>query len=266
MEYRYNYRFLQSWMAENDISNRRVLEAIGTQDNKSMNAWKNGERPMPVETMLRVCNTFAIPLACFFFNLDDDAPQRIRRPQAEDEYMPVGGYPQDSTRKNRQNINPAPRFHQQAKLPAEYPSMPITKEDTKKSSDPEDDKDKDSGNNTPEPVPTPIITSEDTENIALLKMELKCQQEIMRIKDEARTHETAMRTEFIKRNEKLRDKLYEVINSQNETIKLLNARIAQLEKDKGNESFLPYGNPDLVSENKGKKARNADRFPRTENR
>ena len=80
MNYRYNYRFLQSWMAENDISNRRVLEAIGTQDNKSMNAWKNGERPMPVETMLRVCNTFAIPLACFFFNLDDDAPQRIRPP------------------------------------------------------------------------------------------------------------------------------------------------------------------------------------------
>ena len=192
MEYRYNYKFLQSWMTENNISNRRVLEAIGTQDNKSMNSWKNGERPMP-----------------------------------------VGGYSQDSTRKNRQNINPAPRFHQQAKLPAEYPSMPITKEDTKKSSDPEDDKDKDNGNNTPEPVPTPIITSEDTENIALLKMELKCQQEIMRIKDEARAHETAMRTEFIKRNEKLREKLYEVINSQNETIKLLNDDFNQIYRPTG---------------------------------
>ena len=251
MEYRYNYKFLQSWMTENNISNRRVLDCIGTQDNKSMNAWKNGERPMPVETILRVCNTFSIPLACFFFDMDDDTPQQIRRPQSKEEYEPIGGYPKDSERGNRQNVNPAPRFHQKTHMPAEYPSMPVSSKESPKEEKSDDNNAPDNGNQTPAPIPTPTINENDTENIALLKMELKCQQEIMRIKDEARAHETAMRTEFIKRNEKLREKLYDIINSQNETIKMLNAQLAQMEKSKG--GYLSFGS-DLVSDNKGESA------------
>lgn len=205
---------------------------------------------MPVETILRVCNTFSIPLACFFFDMDDDAPQKIRRPQSEEEYEPIGGYPKDSERGNRQNVNPAPRFHQKTHMPAEYPSMPVSSKETPaKDENPDDNNAPDNSRQTP--APTPTINENDTDNIALLKMELKCQQEIMRIKDEARAHETAMRTEFIKRNERLRDKLYDIINSQNETIKMLNAQLAQIEKNKG--GYLSFDS-DLVSDNKGESA------------
>ena len=56
-EYRYNYNFIQQWMRVNQITKKEVLDALGIKDYASLNRWINGEYPIHIDAMLRLCNT-----------------------------------------------------------------------------------------------------------------------------------------------------------------------------------------------------------------
>lgn len=66
MEYRYNYNFLLQWMEFNQKTKKDVLRSLGTKDYGSVKKWMEGSLPMHVEAILRLCNTFSIPIGAFF--------------------------------------------------------------------------------------------------------------------------------------------------------------------------------------------------------
>lgn len=68
MEYRYNYNFLFQWMEINKKTKKDVLRSLGTKDYGSLRSWMAGELPMHVEAILRLCNTYNIPLGAFFYD------------------------------------------------------------------------------------------------------------------------------------------------------------------------------------------------------
>lgn len=68
MEYRYNYNFLLQWMEVNQKTKKDVLRALGTKDYGSVKKWMEGSIPMHVEAILRLCNTFSIPIGAFFYD------------------------------------------------------------------------------------------------------------------------------------------------------------------------------------------------------
>ena len=68
MEYRYNYNFLLQWMEVNQKTKKDVLRALGTKDYGSVKKWMEGSLPMHVEAILRLCNTFSIPIGAFFYD------------------------------------------------------------------------------------------------------------------------------------------------------------------------------------------------------
>lgn len=68
MEYRYNYNFLLQWMEVNQKTKKDVLRALGTKDYGSVKKWMEGSIPMHVEAILRLCNTFNIPIGAFFYD------------------------------------------------------------------------------------------------------------------------------------------------------------------------------------------------------
>lgn len=68
MEYRYNYNFLLQWMEVNQKTKKDVLRALGTKDYGSVRKWMEGCIPMHVEAILRLCNTFSIPIGAFFYD------------------------------------------------------------------------------------------------------------------------------------------------------------------------------------------------------
>ena len=68
MEYRYNYNFLIQWMEVNQKTKKDVLRALGTKDYGSVKKWMEGSIPMHVEAILRLCNTFSIPIGAFFYD------------------------------------------------------------------------------------------------------------------------------------------------------------------------------------------------------
>lgn len=68
MEYRYNYNFLLQWMEVNQKTKKDVLRSLGTKDYGSVKKWMEGSLPMHVEAILRLCNTFSIPIGAFFYD------------------------------------------------------------------------------------------------------------------------------------------------------------------------------------------------------
>ena len=68
MEYRYNYNFLLQWMEINQKTKKDVLRSLGTKDYGSVKKWMEGSLPMHVEAILRLCNTFSIPIGAFFYD------------------------------------------------------------------------------------------------------------------------------------------------------------------------------------------------------
>lgn len=71
MEYRYNYAFLPSWIKKNKLKATDVLGTLGTKDYSTLRKWMSGERIIRVDAMIRLCNTFGIPIESFFVNMED---------------------------------------------------------------------------------------------------------------------------------------------------------------------------------------------------
>ena len=72
MRYQYNFSFLNEWLEANpEIPKGEILQAIGSKANNRFKAWVRCEGPMPVISMLRLCNAYQIPLSAF--SRDPDA-------------------------------------------------------------------------------------------------------------------------------------------------------------------------------------------------
>lgn len=106
-DYSYNFGFLSDWMSANpQLSKRKILQALGSNDYECFNRWLNGEIPMPVMLILKFCNTFGIPLENFFRDKNATARFVVPSPGVNDMIEPNGGYPDYGHKHGRQMARP----------------------------------------------------------------------------------------------------------------------------------------------------------------
>ena len=95
MKYQYNFSFLNEWLKANpEIPKGEILQAIGSKANNRFKAWVRCEGPMPVISMLRLCNAYQIPLSAFFRDADADTDGAVvpGMPMPDDILEPSQGY------------------------------------------------------------------------------------------------------------------------------------------------------------------------------
>lgn len=95
MKYQYNYSFLNEWLKANpEIPKGEILQAIGSKANNRFKAWVRCEGPMPVISMLRLCNAYQVPLSAFFRDADAGTDGAVvpGMPMPDDILEPVQGY------------------------------------------------------------------------------------------------------------------------------------------------------------------------------
>ena len=95
MKYQYNFSFLNEWLKANpEIPKGEILQAIGSKANNRFKAWVRCEGPMPVISMLRLCNAYQIPLSAFFRDADAGTDGAVVpcMPTPDDILEPVQGY------------------------------------------------------------------------------------------------------------------------------------------------------------------------------
>ncbi len=90
MDYSYNYKYLYTFMTENRLSKRDLLEALGCQDYATLNKWLCGKVPIHVTALLRFCNFYNIELANFFFDGDGHPTIEPKQPLADSQILPAG--------------------------------------------------------------------------------------------------------------------------------------------------------------------------------
>lgn len=95
MKYQYNFSFLNEWLKANpEIPIGEILQALGAKSNNRFKAWVRREGPMPVLSMLRLCNAFQIPLSAFFRDADAGTDGAVvpGMPMPDDILEPAQGY------------------------------------------------------------------------------------------------------------------------------------------------------------------------------
>ena len=95
MKYQYNFSFLNEWLKANpEIPKGEILQAIGSKANNRFKAWVRCEGPMPVISMLRLCNAFQIPLSAFFRDAEAGTDGAVvpGMPMPDDILEPAQGY------------------------------------------------------------------------------------------------------------------------------------------------------------------------------
>lgn len=95
MKYQYNFSFLSQWLEANpEIPKGEILQALGAKSNNRFKAWVRCEGPMPVLSMLRLCNAYQIPLSAFFRDADagEDGAVVPGMPTPNDILEPAQGY------------------------------------------------------------------------------------------------------------------------------------------------------------------------------
>ena len=95
MKYQYNFSFLNEWLKANpEIPKGEILQAIGSKANNRFKAWVRCEGPMPVISMLRLCNAYQIPLSAFFRDADAGTEGAVvpGMPMPDDILEPAQGY------------------------------------------------------------------------------------------------------------------------------------------------------------------------------
>ena len=95
MKYQYCFSFLNEWLKANpEIPKGEILQALGSKSNNRFKAWARCEGPMPVLSMLRLCNAYQIPLSAFFRDADAGADGAVvpGMPTQNDILEPAQGY------------------------------------------------------------------------------------------------------------------------------------------------------------------------------
>lgn len=112
MKYQYNFSFLNEWLKANpEIPKGEILQAIGSKANNRFKAWVRCEGPMPVISMLRLCNAYQIPLSAFFRDADAGTDGAVvpGMPMPDDILEPAQGYAEntdDRQHGERSMLNP----------------------------------------------------------------------------------------------------------------------------------------------------------------
>ena len=109
MKYQYNFSFLNEWLKANpEIPKGEILQAIGSKANNRFKAWVRCEGPMPVISMLRLCNAYQIPLSAFFRDADAGTDGAVvpGMPMPDDILEPAQGYAdnQDNRQQGERSI------------------------------------------------------------------------------------------------------------------------------------------------------------------
>lgn len=106
--YRFNYNFLALWQKANRgvISRNEILRGLGTKNTGSLAKWKRDEVAMPIESMLRLCNTFDIDLSNFFFNNEKFSELTLRAATENDQTDPTGYGRKDAPDFHRASVSP----------------------------------------------------------------------------------------------------------------------------------------------------------------
>lgn len=92
--YSYDYSALRRFIDANKLQKKDVLKALGTNDYVTLNKWIEGEVPMHITAMMRLCNYYQYPLDNFF--LDDDHMAQLNPSSTEvsgGQPMPTGYSP-----------------------------------------------------------------------------------------------------------------------------------------------------------------------------
>ena len=200
-DYRFNFGFLAEWMKLNNKTKRDVLNAIGSKDYSGLNGWIAGERPMHIEAILRLCNTYNIPLGCWFF--DNNARPDIEPLRPNDTSLTESSL-QDRKGKGPRTeaIGVVAEFNSDSKIPE-------AKESDAHPSGLHDD-----------------VGSADTthsEEVKMLQVQLKYERQISDIKDQHN-----VQTEEIRRSYEQRlDSRDEIIRSQQEEIMALRRELSE---------------------------------------
>ena len=95
MKYPYNFSFLDEWLKANPARPKGdTLQAIGSKANNRFKAWVRCEGPMPIISMLRLCNAYQIPLSAFFRDADAGTDGAVvpGMPMPDDILEPAQGY------------------------------------------------------------------------------------------------------------------------------------------------------------------------------
>ena len=95
MKYQYCFSFLNEWLKANpEIPIGEILQALGAKSNNRFKAWVRCEGPMPVLSMLRLCNAYQIPLSAFFRDADAGTDGAVvpGMPMPDDILEPAQGY------------------------------------------------------------------------------------------------------------------------------------------------------------------------------
>lgn len=112
MKYQYNFSFLSQWLEANpEIPKGEILQAIGAKSNNRFKAWVRCEGPMPVLSMLRLCNAYQIPLSAFFRDADAGTDGAVvpGMPMPDDILEPTQGYASSTNERQhgeRSMLNP----------------------------------------------------------------------------------------------------------------------------------------------------------------
>ena len=143
MKYQYNYSFLSEWLEANpNIPKGEILQAIGAKSNNRFKAWVRGEGPMPINSMLLLCNTYQIPLSAFFRDADAGTDGAVvpGMPTPNDILEPAQGYVEnmdDRRHGERSMLNPLNVRVRPSVVPGVI-AKPINVDDTQKQSAPVD--------------------------------------------------------------------------------------------------------------------------------
>ena len=135
MRYQYNFSFLNEWLKANpEIPKGEILQAIGSKANNRFKAWVRCEGPMPVISMLRLCNAYQIPLSAFFRDADAGTDGAVvpGMPMPDDILEPAQGYADnmdDRQQGERSILNPLSVKVTPSVVP-DVTTKPITMDDT----------------------------------------------------------------------------------------------------------------------------------------
>lgn len=135
MKYQYNFSFLNEWLKANpEIPKGEILQALGAKSNNRFKAWVRCEGPMPVISMLRLCNAYQIPLSAFFRDADAGTDGAIvpGMPMPDDILEPAQGYAynmDDRQQGERSILNPLSVRVTPSVVPG-VTTKPITVDDT----------------------------------------------------------------------------------------------------------------------------------------
>ena len=103
MKYQYNFGFFSQWLEANpQIKKNVVQKALGVKADSGIKKWIDRQRPMPVASLLRFCNSFNVPLSAFIRDADADTyTTTIPLPDINDQLEPDGGYSKVDSNRQR---------------------------------------------------------------------------------------------------------------------------------------------------------------------